>query len=379
MPAAPQPAPVRLKLAQLLDPDELDAEVAAGRVRRTQHRTLPLSVYAYGPKCVFDNHWTPVTRLARGLIVDDDTSEVVAVSFPKFFNYDQHQADSPFAPALPGDEPFEVYDKLDGSLGIVFHYRDRWHVATKSAFASEQALWARDWLDTKDSSRLVPGVAYLAEIIYPANRVVVDNGSIHGLVLIGAFGPDAVELPLRDAAPAWRAMGGDAVASHRGTSLKDLVRHAREDRHPDGRTLAGTDAEGWVVRFASGTRVKVKLADYVRLHAAITGTTERGIWTILRSGREPAALFERMPDEFHAWIVATATRLHTAQARWKAEAQEAYHAIGPGLERRAFAERAARSPYRAALFLLLDGRSIDELAWRAVKPEVGPPFRIADL
>ncbi|MCF2533390.1 T4 RnlA family RNA ligase [Yinghuangia soli] len=372
------PAPARPLLSEILDAADLAAEIAAGRVRRTQHPSLPLSVYSYGPQCVFDNHWTDVTRRCRGLVADDRTGELVATAFPKFFNYEQHQADSPYAPELPDGEAFEVYDKVDGSLGIVFHYAGGWHVATKAAFRSEQARWAQDWLDARDTSALVPGVTYLAEIVYPGNRIVVDNGSTESLVLIAVFAADGTELPLPYGVAAWRQLGGRVVRVHQVASLAELARLAKADRGIDGAPVAGTSAEGWVVRFASGVRVKVKLADYVRLHAAVSRTTERSIWEVLAAGGDVAELFERMPDEFRTWILGVAGRLRAAHDAWTDAAQAAYAEIGPQPDRRSFAAAAAApryKEYKSALFLLFDGRPVDVLAWRAVKPPVGPPFR----
>lgn len=368
------------KLSELLREDELAEEVAAGRVKRTRHPELPLSIYAYGPRCVFDNHWTDVTRRTRGLIVDDDTSDVVAVPFPKFFNADQHAAGSPFAGPLPVDEAFEVQEKIDGSLAIVFHYAGRWHAATKSSFRSDQARWAQAWLDARDTSALSPGTTYLAEIVFPANRIVVDNGARETLVLLGGYGPDTAETPLADLAPAWRALGGDIVRTHT-TTLADLLDHAANNRSIDGRSVSGTDAEGWVVRYSSGLRVKIKTRDYLRLHATLTRTTERSVWEHLSTGGDPAALFDRMPDEFRTWILAVATRLHAEQQAWQATVQAAFDTIGPVADRRTFAQHVQAHPrgHRSALFLLHDGRPIDDLAWRVVKPPPGDPYRIPEI
>lgn len=372
----------RRPLSDLLPPTELADEVAAGHVRRTRHPSLPLSVYAYTPRCVFGDHWTDVTAWCRGLVVDDTTGEIVANPFRKFFNADQHLAGSPYATPLSPDEPFDVYDKLDGSLGIVFHFADRWHVATKSAFASEQAVWGQRWLAARDTSALRPGTTYLAEIIHPGNRIVVDNGALEGLVLLGAFAADGTEVPLPDAAAAWVATGGTVVRTHTVGSLDELLRLAADDRGLDGTALSGARAEGWVVRFASGLRVKVKLADYVRLHGALSRTTERSVWEALSAGADIADLFERMPDEFRTRILDTAARLRAAHAECIAAARAAYADIGPTPDRRAFAERVRDPRYAAsksALFLLLDGRPIDRWAWGQVKPPVGPPFRPAEI
>jgi RNA ligase len=47
---------------------------------------------------------------------------------------------------LTPTENFEVYEKMDGSLGIVFWYRGQWVVATRGSFTSDQANKAREIL-----------------------------------------------------------------------------------------------------------------------------------------------------------------------------------------------------------------------------------------
>ncbi|MGR6997806.1 RNA ligase [Yinghuangia aomiensis] len=375
--SGPEPRP----LSALMSPTALADEVAGGFVRRTRHPELPLSVYAYTARCFLTQHWTPVTRWTRGLIVDDAAGTIAAQAFPKFFNAEQHTPDSPFAPPLPADEPFELYDKVDGSLGIVFHHAGRWHAATKSSFTSPQAVWAQAWLDAHDTGALSPGTTYLAEVVYPENRIVVDHGSRSTLVLLGGYGPDGAEVRLADLAAAWHGIG-DVVGSHRPGSLAGLLHGAANNVGPDGRPLAGTEAEGWVVRFASGVRAKVKLGDYVRLHATMTRTNERGVWEVLSRGGDPAELFDRMPDEFRAWILTVAARLTRERDAWSAAAHAAFAAIGPAPDRPAFARKAtdpSLKTYRAALFLLYDNRPIDELAWRAVRPATaGVPFLVGD-
>jgi RNA ligase len=366
----------------LFPPADLAAEVAAGHVRRTPHPELPFAVYAYTPRCVYANHWTPVTLRTRGLIVDDAAGAVVAQPFPKFFNADQHGPDSPFAPPLPDGEPFEVYDKVDGSLGIVFHHEGRWFAATKSSFTSPQAVWAQSWLDARGTDVLVPGTTYLAEIVYPENRIIVDNGARSTLVLLAGYAADGAEVPLAELAPAWRALGGDVVGVRKAASVAELIRDAAGNRGPDGSPVSGAEAEGWVVRYASGVRVKVKTGDYVRLHGAMTRTNERGIWEVLSRGEDPATLFERMPDEFRTWVLDVAAGLARDRAAWAESAEAAFAAIGPVADRAAFARAATDRPlreYRSALFRLYDGRGIDDLSWRAVKPAAGSPFRVPDL
>ncbi|MFE0645536.1 RNA ligase [Streptomyces sp. NPDC058877] len=393
---------VTLTLHDLMPPDELAAALADGHVARKHHPELPLSIYTYTRACQYAQHWNRATTRCRGLVVDDVTGQVVALPLPKFFNLSEHAAGRPYAPPLP-DEPFEVYDKVDGSLAVVFHYAGRWHAASKGSFSSGQATWAQRRLDAADTTGLVRGVTYLAETLYPGNRIVVNYGDRRDLVLLAAFRPDGTELPLADAAGAWRPLGS-VVRSWPGMEVDELVALTESSTLPGGRPATGTDAEGFVLRFASGLRAKAKLGEYVRLHKVLTGVTERDIWRshgIQRFAAHPAgelasglgcsvaeveasggkpldALLEQVPDEFDAWVREVIARLETAAADRERAVDEAFAALSHHAGHRgAFARAAAGLTdrgLRAALFLRLDGRPTELLSWRQVRPEVNDPF-----
>lgn len=165
---------------------DLARAIQDGHVSAVAHPELPLTVYAYTRLCQYTAAWTPVTIRCRGLVVDDTDNQIGAWPFEKFFNAAEHVLDRPYAPPLP-DEPFRIYDKVDGSLGIVFHYAGKWRAATRGAFISDEARWAQRWLDSHDTTALVPSIAYLAELVFPQNRVVVHYGDRQDMVLLGAY------------------------------------------------------------------------------------------------------------------------------------------------------------------------------------------------
>ncbi|MFD3532670.1 RNA ligase [Streptomyces sp. NPDC058664] len=391
-----------LTLHDLMPSEELAAALADGHVTRKRHPALPLSIYTYTRACQYAQHWNRATTRCRGLVADDITGRIVGLPLPKFFNVSEHASGRPYAPPLP-DEPFEVYDKVDGSLAVVFHYDGRWHAASKGSFSSAQATWAQRRLDAADTTGLTPGVTYLAEILYPGNRIVVNYGDRRDLVLLAAFGRDGTEIQLAEAAAGWHPVGS-VVRAWTVASLAELVALTESDTLPGGRRATGTDAEGFVVRFASGLRAKAKLAEYVRLHKVLTGVTERDIWRghgiqrfaalpaaelakglgcavadVEASGGKPLdALLEQVPDEFDAWVRQVVARLETAAADRERAVGEAYarlsHLAG---DRGAFARAAAGVSdrgLRAALFLRLDGRPTDLLVWRQLRPEATDPF-----
>jgi RNA ligase len=361
-------------LDTLIPPQRLAEEIDGGWVRRKNHPELPLSIYVYSEACQFAHHWNDVTMRCRGLIADDDTGAIVALPFPKIFVTAMHGVHD-FAPALPA-EPFEIFEKADGSLAICYHYAGRWHAASKGSFISEQAQWAQAVLDRSDLSRLDPSLTYLAEAIYPSNRIVVDYGQREELVLLAAFRPaDGGEAPLADAAVHWEPIGPAVRSWGLSDSLTAIEELAAASTTVSGDPAKGTDEEGYVIRFASGTRAKIKLTSYLKLHALFTGTNERTIWEVLAAGTPLGTVFDQVPDEFRDWAVQVAARLQTSVDNYVREAEAEFIRIGRIPDRKDFAAAALKSPYRAALFRLYDGRTIDEMAWKSVKPRGDTPFK----
>jgi RNA ligase len=340
-------------LADVLDPAELASAVETGHVRVQRHPSRPYEIYNYTEACQYAGAWTPVTLACRGLIVSDGT--VLARPFGKFFNHSEGHA-----PELRPDAPVTVTDKADGSLGIIFRDGDELAVATRGSFASEQARHATEVLRSRYPDFVPPaGLTVLVEIVYPGNRIVLDYGGLDDLILLGAvdiatgrtFGPAAV--------PQWP---GPVVDSFAYATLAEAL--AAPPR--DGR-------EGLVVHFTdSDERVKIKYAEYVRLHRLVTGLSARTVWEVLVSGGDLDALTEPLPDEFHAWVRAVATEL-TESVAALAETVEAEFAaivaeLPAGWGRRDFALRAVRSDNRGALFLRLDGKDYRPGLWQLVRP-----------
>ncbi|WP_234351378.1 AAA family ATPase [Streptomyces sp. XY413] len=391
-----------LTLHDLLPAQALADSIDAGYVTRKSHPELPLSIYTYTRTAQYERVWNEVTTRCRGLVADDETGAVVALPLPKFFNVGEHESGQPYAPALP-DEPFEVYDKVDGSLAIVFHYAGRWRVASKGSFISAQAVWAQRRLDGADTAALHPGTTYLAEILYPQNRIVVDYGDRRDLVLLAAFGLDGTEVPLAEAAAHWAGIGS-VVTVWPAMPLDELLALTESNTLPGGARANGMDAEGFVLRFASGVRAKAKLSEYVRLHKVLTGVTARDVWRghgvqrfaglpakqlaqglnctvaeIEASGGKPLdALLEQVPDEFDHWVREVVAGLEEAAARHERAIDEAYAGLAHlTADRGAFARAVAQLPdrtVRPAMFMRLDGRSTELTTWRQVRPETADPY-----
>lgn len=343
-----------MKLDGLFEALDLKTAVDEGFVRVQRHPELPLRIYNYTEHTQFERAWTPVTVQCRGLIADEQ-GQVVARPWAKFFNYgEQNDAQ------LALDAPVEVTDKLDGSLGILYRAGDEWAIATRGSFASEQALHATEVLRAKYAAFEPPaGCTVLFEIVYPGNRIVVDYNGLDDLLLLGAvdietgktFGPAEV--------PEWRGPRAEVFSAR--TLADALAMPAREN------------AEGVVVRFpATGEQLKIKLESYVYLHRLITGLNARVVWERLGAGETAATICEKLPDEFHAWVRDLADELHNAAneilANATAEHQALREKLGDGFSRKDYAMEAQRSPLRAWLFMLLDGKDPKPKIWASIKP-----------
>lgn len=334
-------------IGDVLDISELEREIAEGFINRKFHPEFPtLALIGYSEKTQFANHWTPTTRAARGIIYDTVTGEVVARPFQKFFNFGQetdvtYDLDAPILGA---------FDKVDGSLGIAYTRPDGLlQIATRGSFESDQAIHATSMLSSIDPALFVPGLTPLFEIVFPANRIVLDYGTRDELVFLGhvdietgAYVPPA------------------AQHSYASTLREVLSTPPREN------------AEGFVAWVDPWTAVKFKQDDYLALHRAIFSLSAKEVWRQLSAGT-----FEdfvcALPDEFHIWARDVASDLTRAFTEADSSARAALAGLNAlGLEtRKEQAQWVTTNVERALIgrvFSLLDGRDIAESIWRDLEP-----------
>jgi RNA ligase len=263
-------------------------DLIAGLEERVQQNYISkktngdLTLYNYTNSCTFDKVWDDFTISARGLILHIPTKKIVALPFPKFFNYGENGYDLP-------DEPFEIFEKVDGSLGIIYHCNDQWNVATRGSFDSEQSKWAKKWLDENvNTNCMFKTDTYLAEIVYPENRIVVKYG-YSGLVLLGAYYTGIGQEYYQRNLDAFTWIGFLRPKTFKYESVEDLVNVAKS---------LSVDAEGFVVRFQSGFRIKIKGDEYCRVHRIISNLTPLGIWESMMNCDNLEEIKKQLPEEF---------------------------------------------------------------------------------
>ncbi len=333
----------------MIDFAAVDQAISDGYIVAQKHPFADLRIYNYTAKAQFNGYWTPETKACRGLIVSG-VGAIVARPFEKFFSYEQLNGQIPL-------EHCEVYEKLDGSLGILYWIGDQPCVATRGSFISEQAEHATALLRTRyQHVRFDPSVTYLFEIIYPANRIVVDYGDRDDLVLLAMIQTaTGAALPLDD------DLGMPVVRRYDGiTELHQIEQYAQ------------TNAEGFVALFESGQRVKFKFEEYKRLHRLLTGVNARHIWEELRSGRGIEPLIDRVPDEYYQWARGIESTLRAAYRTIEEQARSEYRVLETRKDTALYFQTRA---HPSILFAMLDGKDYGEHIWKLIRPSAQATFR----
>src|ERR1035437_5818205 len=327
-----------------------------------KHPDLDLFIYNYTQKAQFDRVWNNETLQCRGLILDGDFN-VVARPFPKFFNLEEAIDKGEQLPI----EDFEVTEKEDGSLGILY-YADDFYLATRGSFVSEQAIKGTEILMKKYGDiDWNPDFTYLFEIIFPSNRIVLDYKGMEDLILLAVIDTkQGTEMPYNELK---KKFGGIIPLVKKLDGIKDFnkLKELQEDNR-----------EGFVIRFKSGKRYKVKFEEYVRLHRLITGVNARRIWDLLRNKQPLDELLERVPDEFFDWVKSTKENLEAQYTGYEDSARWTWNLVKelPTRKEQAQAIFKQNKDCSAIVFKILDGQPHEEIIWQMIKPKHETPFKI---
>jgi RNA ligase len=363
--------------------DILNDYIDRGLVVRQEHPFLPLSIYNYSRTCQYDGKWDEVTKDCRGLVLDSE-GNVIAKPFPKFFNYEELVGNKWKHSEIP-NEPFEVFEKMDGSLGILFNYNGEWIMATRGSFVSEQAIKGMELLRKYKYERLIKGFTYLFEIIYSENRIVCDY-DFEDLILLAVIdNKDGYELQIHDDDIHIEGIRFRNLYNNLG--LKVVKKY---DGVKDFNTLKNSisnNQEGYVVRFKNGMRMKIKGDEYVRLHRILTNFSSIDIWELVKNGEPIEPFLERVPDEFDKWVKNKIANLQYAHFSISERCGKAhdyfrygkYSDVDPEPTKKEYVEHVKKYTepiLHHIMFAMWDGKrdKVDELIWKLLKPKYEKPF-----
>jgi RNA ligase len=346
-----------------------------GLLYKQVHPTLPLTIWNYTEKVQYEGLWDEVTTSCRGLITDN-VGKIVVQPFKKFFNYEELVGKG----VIPekGDYVY-VQEKMDGSLGILFNYDGEWIMATRGSFTSEQAVMGLEIVKEKyflDS--WMQEYAYLLEIIYPENRIVVNYGvekvTFLSAVLNGTYkwnSTDDTELHWSTSLMIFKSNGiheSDVVKTEQHFKFSDELYKSLKEKNE-------TNKEGFVLRFQPGNfRMKIKFEEYVRLHKIMTNLSTTAVWEVLSNGGNMDELLKDVPDEFYDKIKEYEDELkfmfNSLSNDYGIHFRDIQNMMDKvGGDRKNFANVAKQYKYPSLLFGMLDGKDVSPIIWKIVKPE----------
>lgn len=330
-----------------------------GLITICYHDRLDLRILNYSRTCQFDKLWDDFTLQCRGLVVDGD-GKIVSRNFSKFFNYEELN---------PKDIPicgFELFDKVDGSLGILFWYKGHRIFCTKGSFYSEQANQGKIMLNWKDIYCLDKSKTYVFEIIYPENRIVVDYNQQRDLIMLAKFDTEGKEYDIKP----YKEFGYTLVRKYRDffSGFGFLFDALKKD--------IKSNQEGYVLKFDNGFRMKIKGDEYVQLHKLKSNLNETFVWECLYKNIEIP--LENLPDEWDNWLKKTIKTFkynyfqieETVTKDFQYKMFGKYNDELPIVDRKIFAEWVKTKPSKlqSIYFKKFDNKDCSQNIWKLLKP-----------
>jgi hypothetical protein len=336
-----------MNVIDIISNDLLKKMIAEGYV--TQKFGNGVAVLNYTSKTQYESLWNDATLQCRGLVVADN-GQIIARPFKKFFNLEHLET-------VPNCS-YEVYEKLDGSLGVI--YPDAYgklRITTRGNPLSWQSQWASERLLSDENTyeaahelikkQLTP----LVEIITPKNKIVVDYGTKEQLPLIGIIDIETgADKPLPTDWP------DGTPTAYTNADLQQLIDADR------------SNAEGYVVKWENGVRAKIKHQTYTRLHKLIFNCSEKTVWELLKQHKPTRQIVNGATTEIQQWIQQTEIHLNQQFSKIETQALVDLNSIPRDIPRNQQAAIVKTKKYPGIVFAMLDSKPYAQTIWAMIKP-----------
>ena len=343
-------------MAKLNNIELVEKMIAEGYINKEKHPSADIYILNYSKSCSIEGMWNEATMECRGVIVDADYN-VLYRPFGKFFNYEEIDDKS----IIPGGAAI-AYEKIDGSLGIMYWIDDVPYIATRGSFVSDQAKHATEILHTKYAreidviKHLRDIYTFLFEIVYPENRIVVDYGDTDDIFLLAILktsNPED-EIPIEFYSKYFNTAKCYGV-------FEDWL-NIREQ-------VSGDNREGFVLRFDNGFRMKMKYEDYFRLHRLRSYLTKKHIFEFLETGRldELHEMISQLDEEIQISVKNILEEFTDRFNEIEEEARSQYREFETDKEA---AEYFKTCKWRSILFNMRHGKPYDYIILKQIKNEL---------
>ena len=316
-------------------------------------------LYNYSRKCIYEKKWNKITLNARGHVYEVGTNKLVAMAFQKFFNLmelpEYKRKD------ILKQKDYTCYEKIDGSLGIIYHYAGTWRVNTRGSFSSEQAEEALKMIEKIDMTLIPTKLTILVEIIYPNNKIIIDYGNRKELVILTIFNRDTKkELSRSKIKEINQNLGLSIVKSYDNTFEKMF-------EFQKSKVLT---TEGFVVHFKNGERIKIKSKRYLEIARILANLTPLSVWKCMEMGKVKQKTLEEIPEEFRQDLDGMVNDLESKYSSLKGKIEKEYEKVMKKNPSRAEIAQNKTIKYKSAIFSLLDGKydRVDSFIMKLIRP-----------
>jgi len=361
-----------MKIYELIDKNLLDDMIAKKYVKVQTHPEFGYKIYSYSKMCAIDHVWNEATEQCRGLITDAD-GNIIARPFRKFYNIEE----LPDKNVIPNELPEKIYDKIDGSLGIL--YWDKHchpHISTIGSFTSNQAEWATKFLvnhildidhecelrdklleyhfSEDDDYDVLDSVKYtlLFEIVYPDDRHVVDYNGEKSLTLLAIINNETGE----EIDPESLSEYFDVVKSYSVTKDWEKIRDMYN----------GDNAEGFVVKFKNNFRLKLKYEQWFRKNFIANGLSKKRVVEFITGGdfKGFTSTLNLLNEENQIYYKKVYLELMNKYHEIEYDAYMEYREFDTDKEA---AEYFKKCKHKSILFSIRKGKDYSDIIWKKIK------------
>ncbi len=236
-------------------------------IRVTEHPRDGRVILNYDQIDSQPHKYSPIVRECRGLVLDkNDDYAVVAKSFTRFFNLGESLAES----NKFNWNNFSCQEKCDGSLLLVYNWKDQWHVNTRGSFGTGQICdggpsWEETFHSVVDEIGLgeVPeDLTLVCELCSPWNKVVVEHPKTEVYLLTIVNRNYLVELSSELCDRFARDLRLKRPKVYIFDNVAALIDNVQSFPLVNGKVVF----EGVVMKDDANNRIKAKNLDYLRWH-----------------------------------------------------------------------------------------------------------------
>jgi RNA ligase len=285
-----------------------------------------------------------VARQSRGIIFDRDKDwEIISYPYDKFFNYGEGKA------ATIDWSSAKVYEKLDGSLMVLYYYDDKWQVSSSGTpdgagtmrgcdlnFA--QLFW-QVWAELGYQLPTDIEHCYMFELMTKHNQVISiparNRLALHGVRNIKSIAESEPKI--------WAdKYGWELVKTYPFTNAIEIQAAAK--------LLNPIESEGYIVCDCNFNRVKIKSPQYVAIGHLMGGFSSLNLLRIIiaNEGEEFLVYFPEWTDIYQ--------QLKTGYRSLIVEIESNWHKYKDIPVQKDFALTIKDLPYQSILFALRGGK-----------------------